>query len=286
MREPLGRAVSLRLASSGSREIGRVLPEETPVALVYDGATHAVMMATPADLRDFALGFSLTDGKIDSIDNILELEIVEHTAGIEARLWLTGDARVEVARMRRAMIGPTGCGLCGIDSLAAALPDPPRVAQGARFTHADIVAAVGALRPAQMLNREAGALHAAAFWSPARGLELIREDVGRHNALDKLAGALAQREEHAEPGIVVLTSRVSVEMVQKAAMIGAPVLAAVSAPTALAVRTAERAGLTLVALARGETFEVFTHPWRFEATPSRAAAHLSQTEAPLHVLTC
>lgn len=286
MTKPLGDATALRIAPSGSRNAQRMLPEETPVALVYDGATHAVMMATPADLRDFAIGFSLTEGKIGSLADIVELEIVEHATGMETRMWLSEDARVEVARMRRAMIGPTGCGLCGIDSLTAALPDPPRVTQAAKIAYADIVAAIASLRPAQVLNTEAGALHAAAFWSPARGLEILREDVGRHNALDKLAGALTQRGTDAERGLVVLTSRVSVEMVQKTAMIGAPVIAAVSAPTALAVRTAEAAGITLVALARGDAFEVFTHPWRIAGEPPSARDHAIQNEVPLHVVAC
>ena len=228
------------------------------MALVYDGVTHAVMMASPADLEDFALGFSLTEGKIARGSDIAELEIVEHPDGIEARMWLVPDAGRDVTARRRAMLGPTGCGLCGIDSLAAALPAVPAVGAGRRLTPADVRAAMASLRPAQRLNAAARALHAAGFWTPDHGLVALREDVGRHNALDKLVGALDRLGARASDGIVVLTSRLSVEMVQKAAAAGAPIVAAVSAPTALALRTAEAAGITVIAIARDDGFEVFT----------------------------
>jgi len=262
MAGPLSRTRALRVSGGAGRETSRVLPEETPVALVYDGTTHAVMMASPSDLEDFAVGFSLTEGKISRPGDIADLEIVVHAAGIEARMWLVPAAGHDIAVRRRAMLGPTGCGLCGVDSLEAALPEVPVVRAALTLTPAEVSAAVASARPAQVMNAEARALHAAGFWTPGDGLVALREDVGRHNALDKLVGALARRGIDAAAGLVVLTSRLSVEMVQKAAAIGAPVIAAVSAPTALALRTAEAAGITVVAVARDDGFEIFTHPHR------------------------
>ena len=165
---------------------------------------------------------------------------------------------------RRKMAGPTGCGLCGIESLIEAMRPPPQVGKGGVLTPNQIMTAVNSLFPRQDLNRETRAVHAAGFWDPERNLVAVREDVGRHNALDKLAGALAKDGATAEQGLVVLTSRVSVEMVQKSAAIGAPIIAAVSAPTALAVRMADACGMTLVAIARKDGFEVFTHPHRIK----------------------
>jgi FdhD protein len=261
-RAPLSRAGNVRVSGGIGREGARVVPEEVPVALVYDGTTHAVMMASPVDIEDFATGFSLTEGKIARLADLRELEVVEHAAGIEARMWLAPGAGHDALLRRRAMLGPTGCGLCGIDSLEAALPPPPAITADARFTAAQIVAAVAAAAPAQVLNREARALHAAGFWSPGVGLVALREDVGRHNALDKLVGALVRAAVDPASGVLVLTSRVSVDMVQKAAAFGTPVLVAVSAPTALALATAEAAGITVAAVARGDEFEVFTRPDR------------------------
>ena len=240
----------------------RALAEETPVAIVYDAASYAVMMATPCDLEDFALGLSLTEGVIASPEEIEAVEVAPGELGIEARVWLKPGRRQALAERRRRLVGPTGCGLCGIDSLAEAARTPPRVEAALTLSAADVLAAVEALSGAQALGRRTRAAHAAGFWSPAAGLVAVREDVGRHNALDKLAGALARAGVEGADAAVVLTSRVSVEMVQKTAVIGAGVLVAVSAPTTLAVRTAEAAGITLVAVARADGFEVFSHPWR------------------------
>jgi FdhD protein len=177
-------------------------------------------------------------------------------------MWLAPERRARLASRRRHMAGPTGCGLCGIDSLAQAVRAPPAVSGDLVLTPEDVLAAMAAMANAQTLNRRTHGVHAAAFWRKGDGLVALREDVGRHNALDKLAGALARGGEPGASGAVLLTSRVSVEMVQKAAVIGAPILVAVSAPTTLAVRTAEAAGLTLCAVARADGFEVFTHPER------------------------
>ncbi len=262
MTAPSTRVRALRVSASHAAETSRVVPEETPVALVYDGATHAVMMATPADLEDFAIGFSLTEGVVESKDEIAAFESVEHENGVELRMWLEHGAGRAAAERRRRVVGPTGCGLCGVDSLAAAAQAPRRVADGGAFTRADVEAALEALAPAQTLNRETRAVHGAGFWSREKGLVALREDVGRHNALDKLAGALARTGMSPASGLILLTSRVSVEMVQKSAAIGAPVVVAISAPTALALRMAGAAGITLVAVARADAFEVFTHPSR------------------------
>jgi FdhD protein len=158
------------------------------------------------------------------------------------------------------MVGPTGCGLCGIESLAEANRPSPRVARETFLTPGQIGLAVDALAAAQELNRETRATHAAGFFVPADGSMITREDVGRHNALDKLAGALAIADVSGKSGAVILTSRISVEMVQKAAAIGSGIIVAVSAPTALAIRTAETSGITLVGIARGGDFEIFSHP--------------------------
>ncbi|MDZ5450771.1 formate dehydrogenase accessory sulfurtransferase FdhD [Labrys sp. ZIDIC5] len=244
----------------------RSVPEETAISLVYDGGSHAVMMGSPVDLEDFAYGFSLTEGIITTLGDVTEFERVDYAEGVELRMWLKGDRGTALAARRRMLAGPTGCGLCGIDSLTEAVRKPQTVGGDLKMSPADIETALASLTPAQILNRQTRAVHAAAFWTKADGLVALREDVGRHNALDKLAGALARRSiapaPQGLPGIVILTSRISVEMVQKSAMMGASIVVAVSAPTALAIRTAEEAGITLVGIARSDGFEIFTHPHR------------------------
>ena len=235
----------------------RTVPEEVAVALTYNRATHAVMMATPSDLEDFAVGFSRAEGIIDRPGDLEELEIVPAELGIELRMWIAPDRLAALDRRRRQIAGATGCGLCGMDSLEDAMRPPPPVPPGRRWTAGQIAAAIASLHPAQVLNQQTRGVHAAGFWRD--GLVALREDVGRHNALDKLTGALLRAEENASTGILILTSRVSVELVQKAAGAGIGVLAAVSVPTALAIRVAEAAGITLVAIARADGFEVFSH---------------------------
>ncbi|MBW6505308.1 MAG: formate dehydrogenase accessory sulfurtransferase FdhD [Rhodobacteraceae bacterium] len=258
-------AYPARVWAGGWQAALRELPEEVPVALVYDGATQAVMMATPADLPDFLLGFALTEGVIASAAELTATEIVAQPRGIEARAWLVPKASAHLAQRRRAMAGPVGCGLCGIDSIAEALRPLPRapLTGGPHLGSEAPVQAMAALAAAQPLHAQTRATHAAGFWLPGAGLVAVREDVGRHNALDKLAGALARAGSAPSAGVLVLTSRLSVDLVQKAAMIGARVLIGAAAPTALAVAEAEAAGITLVGRARGAGYEVYSHPQRF-----------------------
>jgi FdhD protein len=240
----------------------RDVPEEVAVALTYNGSTQAVMMTTPADLEDFAVGFSLTERIVRSLDDIDSIEILPLKGGIEARMWIADQCSRQLSKRRRMMAGPTGCGLCGIESLGEALPVVPVVASDARFNPDQLMTALAALTESQALHRATRAVHAAGFWQPGRGMVTAREDLGRHNAMDKLVGALARNGVAASNGIAVITSRVSVEIVQKAATLGVPILMAVSAPTALALRTAQQAGITLIAIARTDGFEIFTRPDR------------------------
>lgn len=247
----------------------RDLVEEEPVALVFQAETLAVMMATPSDLEDLALGFALSEGIVEAAGEVDEIEIVAHDAGVEARLWL-GTARAEaLAARRRSLIGPVGCGLCGIDSLEAALPPVARIAQrGPLFTRAEVAGAMALLRARQPLHDRTGAAHAAGFLhapgtvggttgpTPGSTPGPVREDVGRHNALDKLFGALAREGIAPGSGAVVMTSRISTELVQKCARLGVPVLIAASAPTARAVALAAEAGMTLATGARGGRFDL------------------------------
>jgi FdhD protein len=275
------RAPTVAVASSVWRQQStadgeRIIPEETAIAFTYDGGSYAVMMATPHDLEDFALGFSFTEGLISSPADIRQLDIVEHDAGVELRMWLAEPRAAALSERRRYLAGPTGCGLCGIDSLDEAVRPVPRLRDGTTFSATEIMRALDTLPPRQELNRQTRAVHAAAFWRPGAGLLAVREDVGRHNALDKLAGTLIRDHVPGHNGMVLLTSRVSVEMVQKTAAIGVPLIVAVSAPTALAVRTAGTAGITLVAVARSDGFEVFTHPQRIvRETAKETAAHVA-----------
>jgi FdhD protein len=261
---------NLKVTAGSAVPQHRCIPNEVPDALVYDGTSYAVMMASPSDLEDFAIGFSLTEGVVSRPEEINGIDIVEQPLGIELRMWLAADRTRALADRRRRIAGPTGCGLCGIESLEAAAPQCPRVTSPFVATAADVRAALASLPPAQALNHLTHAVHAAAFWAPGCDLVAIREDVGRHNALDKLIGALHRMGTDAATGMLVLTSRVSVEMVQKAAVVGVPIIVAVSAPTALALTTAEAAGITLVAVARADAFEIFTHTRRIEGLTTDA----------------
>ncbi|MFA9231056.1 MAG: formate dehydrogenase accessory sulfurtransferase FdhD [Microgenomates group bacterium] len=250
-------------ASQGQRE----LPAEVAVALSYNGSTHAVMMATPDDLVDFAYGFSLTEG-IATAAEIDQVEVIETDLGIDLQIWLASDAEARQTQRRRSMSGPVGCGLCGIESLEEATRVAKPVAQShLTLTPAHIMSAMADLTAHQPLHDITRAVHAAAFWTAEGGIITAREDVGRHNALDKLIGALSRVP--SMDGALIITSRISIDMVQKACAFGVPVLIAASAPTAAAVAMADAAGLTLIALARADRFEIYTHPHRI--TPEESA---------------
>lgn len=237
----------------------RLVPEETPVAFSYAGSTHAVMMATPADLEDFATGFSLTEGIIGDPSQIETIGIVTEEKGIDVQIRLVEPQNDALVARRRHMAGPVGCGLCGIESIEQAVRPTPSVrASSLTLSEEEVIEAVRLLDGQQPLHHATRAVHGAGFYVPGRGLMAVREDVGRHNALDKLAGAACRAGHEGAAGAVVVTSRVSVEMVQKTAVIGSPFIIAISAPTALAIRTAETAGMTLIALVRGDEFEIFT----------------------------
>ncbi|MNH85297.1 formate dehydrogenase accessory protein [compost metagenome] len=243
----------------------RVVPAEVPIAFSYRGSTHAVMMGTPADLEDFAIGFSLTEGIIASMAEIEEVAVLDEGQGLDVQVRLAENKEDALRARRRHMAGPVGCGLCGIESIEQAMRVVPDVSDVAvLLTPEDITAAMAALNGAQPLHAETHAVHGAGFFIPGEGLIAVREDVGRHNALDKLAGAVIRAGRDGGQGIVVVTSRISVEMVQKTAILGSSTLVAISAPTALAIRTAEEAGMTLVALTRGEDFEIFAGAERID----------------------
>ncbi len=251
----------------------RIVPEEVPVAFSYGGSTHAVMMATPADLIDFAYGFSLAEEIVTSAKDILEVDLVEAGRGIDVQITLRDATADALVARRRRMAGPVGCGLCGIESIEQATRTVARVKDpSARLMPRQISEAIRMLGEGQSLNRETRAVHGAGFYRPDRGMVAVREDVGRHNALDKLSGAILRTGLSAVEGMVVVTSRLSVEMVQKTALLGCPVLVAISAPTALAIETADEAGISLIGIARGDEFEVFTRPDRLASGESSHVA--------------
>ena len=236
--------------------------EEVPVALVYNGISHAVMLATPSDLEDFAIGFSLSECVVGRFGEIHDLEIVERANGIEVHMQLSAERAHRLKEHRRTLAGRTGCGLCGTESLDQLARRAVIVQSSAALSHGALPRALAALHETQHLFHLTGAVHAAAWCNFDGGIELVREDVGRHNALDKVIGALAARRKGFDEGFVLMTSRASYEIVQKSAAVGIAVVAAVSAPTGMAVRVATDAGVTLVGFARGERHCVYSHPQR------------------------
>jgi FdhD protein len=233
--------------------------EETPVAIVYNGIPHVVMMATPWDLEDFALGFSITEELLRSPADLQSLQVVRYGQGIEIQATVSPECEATIASRNRRLTGRTGCGICGVDSIEGVLKQLHPVTSSATVTPAAVENACRTLVGHQTLNSAAGAVHAAGWASLEGEVQLAREDVGRHNALDKLIGAMLARGVDPQSGFIVVTSRASFEMVQKATVFGASVLAAISGPTGLAVRIAEHAGLTLVGFARPGRLTVYTH---------------------------
>jgi len=273
MRDPLGllrlgyakpllehRAIKWEQGST-SESIEQVA-EEVPVAVVYNGIPHVVMMATPANLEDFVLGFSLTEELIRTPADLKAVEVVAYSQGIEIQAAVDAACDAEIASRSRRLTGRTGCGICGTDSIAAVLKQLHRIPEGGRVRPEAIQRAMRELGTGQPLNSQAGAVHAAGWATLDGEVTLVREDVGRHNALDKLIGALYKGGINPAGGFVVVTSRASFEMVQKTTVLGAPLMASISGPTGLAIRVAQQAGLTLVGFTREGRHTVYTHAGR------------------------
>lgn len=244
------------------------LAEEVPVALVFNGISHAVMLATPADLEDFALGFSLSEGILRHRNELYDIEVEPLDNGIQVLMHIATERFVRLKERRRNLTGRTGCGLCGVETLDQAVRRPVPVKSDMRIDGTTVHRAMAALTERQALQKITGAVHAAGWVGPDGQLHLVREDVGRHNALDKLLGAMAAEDLAGDDGFVVMTSRASYEIVQKAAMRGVGLVAAISAPTALAVRIADEAGVTLLGFTRGGRHVIYAHPQRLIATYS------------------
>ena len=269
------RAASIAFRGGRFVSFERIIPDEAAVAVSVNGSTYAVMMATPRDVAELGLGLALNERIAANPSEIERIDVVETPLGLDCQIWLCPERGATYTARRRQMTGPVGCGLCGVESLELAARELPIVAARLAVAPAAIIAAMEAMGRGQALGRATRAVHAAAFHRADGEFVVTREDVGRHNALDKVAGHLAARGVDPAGGFLTITSRVSVELIQKAAVMGCGLLAAVSAPTALAVDTAEAAGITLVAVARGDEFEIFTHPGRVAGAP--AGGRLPQT---------
>jgi len=239
--------------------------EEVPVALLYNGEPHVVMLATPHDLEDLARGFSLSEELVDQPAEIRGIEVSTLADAAEVRIAIAWERFPELLRRRRNLTGRTGCGLCGSETLEQTVRTQTLVGAGPSVSIAQLHAAIEELPGRQVLNALTGSVHAAAWVIPGRGIECLREDVGRHNALDKTLGALVQTGADLEAGFMLVTSRASYEMVQKAATMGVTFMAALSAPTSFAIRHAQRCGMTLVAFARREQHVVYANGQRLVA---------------------
>jgi len=253
-------------------QLSDCIAEEVPIALLYNERPHVVMMATPRDLDDFALGFSLSEAIIGDARELESVQTQTLLEGIEVRLRVP-EARADALETRRRnLTGRTSCGLCGAQALEDAVRQPAPVSGGPRIDSAILQHALAQMHERQPLNVATGATHAAA-WARANGdIVLLREDVGRHNALDKLVGALTRAGEDVQGGFLVVTSRASYEMVQKAATLGITLIAAISAPTALAIHLADQTGVTLIGFARSESHVVYTQPQRILDARSEPSA--------------
>jgi FdhD protein len=263
--EPVAERAFIRLTDDGADDDRAPVAEEVPVAFVYGGRSHVVMMATPADLEDLAVGFSLSELIVSGRDDVRGVIASPHSRGVELAIEIPPAAVERLAERARTIAGRTGCGLCGVEAIEDAVRAPRAVTSALAVESEALWRAAAALDARQPFNRATHAVHAAA-WATAEGeLRVVREDVGRHNALDKVLGALARAGTDASQGFLVVTSRASFELVQKAAVFGVPLLAAVSRPTGLAVRLAEACGMSLVGLLRGRTANVYAHPERVRA---------------------
>lgn len=248
------------------------LAEETPVAFEYNGISHAVMLATPAELEDFAVGFSLSEGIVARRQDIFGIKVAESARGISLKIDIGGGDFMRLKQRRRSLAGRTGCGLCGTESLDQVLRELAPLSARELFPLAALYAGMAALPARQQLQQATGATHAACCVGVDGRIGQVREDVGRHNALDKTLGALAREGVDARDGALVITSRASIEMVQKAVALRVGTLAAVSAPTATAVRLAEQWNLALYGFVRGETCVAYTRPRATEVTDTTEAS--------------
>ena len=239
-----------------------LVAEEMPVALVYHDVPHVVMLATPADLEDYAVGFTLSEGLVARADEIRGVEVIFGEASADVKISVAWERFTQLLQRRRNLAGRTGCGLCGAETADDAIRECPPVPAGVSISSAELHEAMAKLSGRQPINARTGSVHAAAWVVPGKGIEVVREDVGRHNALDKTIGALARSNADFAAGYMLITSRASYEMVQKCATVGVSLLVALSAPTAYAVRLAEQSGLTLVAFARRDQHVIYANPQR------------------------
>ena len=256
--------VALNLSGDDSLENNHAIASEVPVSLVYKGVSHVVMMASPCDLEDFGLGFSLSENIIDKPNDLHFIDVMDSDQGVIVSMDIPDAAYKKISNKKRFLSGRTGCGLCGVESLDEAVPELRPVQAGADILPQSVYQAFETLHDYQPLKQATGAVHAAAWCTPDGAVWGVREDVGRHNALDKLIGAMARDGKDFSDGFCLITSRCSYEMVQKAVQVGMPVLAAISAPTTLAVQMAQDNNLTLLALTRKKRFAIFSHAGRIK----------------------
>lgn len=266
-----------RWSQGGRSRTTDLVAEELPVALVYHEVPHVVMLATPADLEDYAVGFTLSEALVARTDEIRGVEVTHGAASVDVHITVAWERFTQLLQRRRNLTGRTGCGLCGAETAADAIRDGGPVPDGVQVGSAELHAAIEQLAPLQRINARTGSVHAAAWVVPGVGIRVVREDVGRHNALDKTIGALARAHADFSTGYMLITSRASYEMVQKCTTVGISFLAALSAPTAFAVRLAQRSGLTLVAFARRDRHVVYAHPHRLVYPPESGAAGAAAT---------
>jgi FdhD protein len=257
------REVSVQREQVGAVElVTDYVAEERPVALHYYRLPYVVMLASPADLEDLGVGFTLSEGIVDAADEIRGVELARDGEGLAVHLNITGERLSRILQRQRNLTGRTGCGLCGVESVEEAIRHPAPVPAGVRVSSAEIHAELAKLHSQQPLNLKTGSVHAAAWALPGKGIQLVREDVGRHNALDKVIGALVRSGTDSSTGYLIITSRASYEMVQKAATVGISLVVAVSAPTALAIDLAVKTNVTLIGFARADRHVVYAHPER------------------------
>jgi FdhD protein len=259
----------LRIADESSSPASAIVAEEVPIALVYNGRPYVVVMGTPSDLEDLAVGFSRTEGIVNESSLIERVDVVRASHGIELQIQIPASSADRLEDRTRALVSRTGCGLCGVETINDALRVPAALSSRLAVSAEALWTAGSELSRQQTLNSETNTVHAAGWASPDGSLHVVREDVGRHNALDKVLGALARSRTNSADGFIVVTSRASYEMIQKAAVCGVELIAAISRPTGLAIRFAEAAEMTLVGLLRGRSANVYCHPERITTTTSR-----------------